>query len=328
MSGKTNQLAPIIMRVILLVALLAVAGVWLIASSARDTSDIEYFPQTGHNIKGDFLAFFRARGGLELFGYPITEELVENGRRVQYFQRARMDAYPENPTGSRVQLAPLAELMGKATQPIDPSQRPASGDPNQRYYPETGHSVSFNFLSFFDARGGVDVFGYPITEFFNEGGRFVQYFQRARLEYYPDLPAAQQVQIAYLGEIYFEWAKLDPYVKRPVASARLSDSAGSFNLQLEASVATPYVSYPGQQTLHVYVSDQAGQDVQSAEVQFTVNFPAGPKTYSMPATDSNGYSTSTFDLEDAPVGQTVVIHVTARLGSASGVRETSFTYWR
>jgi hypothetical protein len=61
-----------------------------------------FFPETGHNIGGGFLAYWTANGGLPQFGYPITEEIaetLEDGKSytVQYFERARFEYHPENP---------------------------------------------------------------------------------------------------------------------------------------------------------------------------------------------------------------------------------------
>jgi hypothetical protein len=62
-----------------------------------------YFSETGHNLLGPFLDFFASKGGLDIFGYPLTEEFEESAgdgsgstRTVQYFQRARMELHPEN----------------------------------------------------------------------------------------------------------------------------------------------------------------------------------------------------------------------------------------
>lgn len=61
----------------------------------------QFFPETGHNVSGRFLIFWRDNGGLPQFGYPITEEIVEtleDGKSytVQYFERARFEFHPEN----------------------------------------------------------------------------------------------------------------------------------------------------------------------------------------------------------------------------------------
>ncbi len=61
-----------------------------------------YFPETKHNLRGPFYAYWKARGDLDSFGYPISEELREvnqaDGKTytVQYFERARLEYHPEN----------------------------------------------------------------------------------------------------------------------------------------------------------------------------------------------------------------------------------------
>ena len=58
------------------------------------TDERAFFTQTGHSAGGWFLQHWRDHGGVNLFGYPISEELVENGRTVQYFERARFELAP------------------------------------------------------------------------------------------------------------------------------------------------------------------------------------------------------------------------------------------
>ncbi len=62
--------------------------------------DSAWFDQTGHNISGRFLDYWKQNGGLSIFGYPITEEfqmqIGDKQLTVQYFERARMELHPEN----------------------------------------------------------------------------------------------------------------------------------------------------------------------------------------------------------------------------------------
>lgn len=87
---------------------------------------------------------------------------------------------------------------------------PAHMDPDRMYFPETGHFVSAGFLAYWKSHGGVEIFGYPITEEFTEqnpetpagdgSSRTVQYFQRARFEFHPELAGtAGEVQLGLLG---------------------------------------------------------------------------------------------------------------------------------
>lgn len=182
-------------------------GVWQLAlrptlphSPGPSANNRAYFAQTGHNISPTFYPYFQSRGGLERFGQPRTEELVENGILVQYFQRARLEHRPEQRgTPYEVQITLLAQqLLGQsAAPPVEPFESSA----DQRYFEETGHSVNYAFLRYFNAKGGIDSFGFPITEEMHEDGRPVQYFQRARLEYRPELAGrADEVMVGLLGD--------------------------------------------------------------------------------------------------------------------------------
>lgn len=65
------------------------------------------FPETGHGIGGGFKWFWENNGGLMIFGYPITDELQEDGRTVQYFERAVFEYHPENDDPFKVLLRRL-----------------------------------------------------------------------------------------------------------------------------------------------------------------------------------------------------------------------------
>ncbi len=64
--------------------------------------------------------------------------------------------------------------------------------------------MSGEFLTYYRSVSNPNLlFGYPITEAFSKNGRLVQYFQRARFELHPDLPAGQRVKLTPIGkEIY------------------------------------------------------------------------------------------------------------------------------
>lgn len=50
-----------------------------------------YFAQTGQYLQGPFLEFWNQHNGPRQFGNPISPEITENGKTVQYFERARME---------------------------------------------------------------------------------------------------------------------------------------------------------------------------------------------------------------------------------------------
>lgn len=72
------------------------------------------FPETGKYLGGGFYAYWRDRGGLAVFGLPISEEMQENGRTVQYFERAVFEYHPENDPQYRVLLRRLGADAAKA----------------------------------------------------------------------------------------------------------------------------------------------------------------------------------------------------------------------
>lgn len=73
-----------------------------------------YFEPTAHNLAGGFLRYWWEHGQVGIFGYPITEELNENGRPVQYFERARFEYFPEHAgTPYEVQLGHLGRALAE-----------------------------------------------------------------------------------------------------------------------------------------------------------------------------------------------------------------------
>lgn len=74
-----------------------------------------YFPATGHNVAGRFLAYWEANGAEAGLGLPLGEERrerLEDGREytVQYFERARLELHPESAAPGDVQLGQLGRL--------------------------------------------------------------------------------------------------------------------------------------------------------------------------------------------------------------------------
>ncbi len=85
------------------------------ATTARDGS--RFFAETGHNLSGNFRTYWEKNGGLAIYGLPITEEVREispiDGKEymVQYFERARFEAHPENAAPYNVLLGQLGRQL-------------------------------------------------------------------------------------------------------------------------------------------------------------------------------------------------------------------------
>ncbi|MBI4492822.1 MAG: hypothetical protein HY690_08535 [Chloroflexi bacterium] len=63
---------------------------------AARASGGQFFPETGYAITASqFLDYFRRRGGVGFFGYPVSSEFRLLGSRVQLFQRAALQLGPD-----------------------------------------------------------------------------------------------------------------------------------------------------------------------------------------------------------------------------------------
>ncbi|MCM8749127.1 polysaccharide deacetylase family protein [Thermomicrobiaceae bacterium CFH 74404] len=180
-------------------------------ASASAAPSIVYFPQTGHHVSEPFLSFWLQHGGIRIFGYPVSEPVVDaaSGLTVQYFERARFEHHPGCGPSCGVLLTRVGAVLTQGrTEPafaplvLDPS---ANSAPDRRYFPETGHTLAYGFKRFWEQHGGLAVFGFPISEEFTEvdatGQAFtVQYFERARFEWHPELAGTPyEVQLGLLG---------------------------------------------------------------------------------------------------------------------------------
>jgi uncharacterized protein YkwD len=159
----------------------------------------QYFGVTGKAVSGSFLQTFN-RFGLQAIGYPLSDARQENGMTVQYFERVRMEYHPETAAkGFPVLMTRLGYALSKNSQGFSRVAAFKSSG-TKAYIKETGHSISGSFLSFWKAKGGLELYGYPLSEPMMQGGLLVQWFERARFEYHPELAkAGQAVQLSLLG---------------------------------------------------------------------------------------------------------------------------------
>ena len=311
--------------------------------------ETQYFPETDHTVRGQFLHFFSEHGSLDVFGLPISEEIVEGGVRVQYFQNVRLEWHPENPRPYQVQPGLLGDLVGVSQPPVSLAEIPPANRPDERFYPQTGHTVKQGFLTFFDYYGGLDLFGYPISEMIAEpDGRIVQWFQRAQLEWIPN-NAGGRVQLAPLGNQVFKQKyperalELDilpvPSEERNVQAFGIEpESTASPNsiglvmpkaLRIAVSLQHAVTGGPnrGQQQVSVYVTDENDTGVPNASVELLISSEVGAQKLMMPPTDRRGVAAVSFEIGQVTPGSKVVISAQASYGTQSAATETSFLPW-
>jgi hypothetical protein len=157
-----------------------------------DPDVFTYFPDTKHNLGHGFRDFWQVNGGISQFGFPITEEFVENGVPVQYFERARFEYRDGKVTLGRLG-AELTEGTFFRTVPFFPSTD------TDVYFGATGHSVEGPFLTFWRDNGREALIGLPLSQSFKDDGSEYQWFERARIEWHPYLPEDNRIVLGNLG---------------------------------------------------------------------------------------------------------------------------------
>lgn len=180
------------------------------AQAASDGS--QFFPQTGYSVSGSFLNYWQANGGLAIFGYPLTgayyEKDTASGQTylTQWFERNRFELHPENAgTNYEVLLGLLGNRVTESRR-SEPAFQPVAPSPNtadRRFFSQTGHTLAYGFKAYWENNGGLALFGYPISEEFQEttaqGTFTVQYFQRNRFEFHPEKQPPYSIELGLLG---------------------------------------------------------------------------------------------------------------------------------
>jgi hypothetical protein len=164
----------------------------------------------GYLIDGLFLDYYLAHGGLERFGAPLSDEVIDTalGVPVQYFTYARMERH-----GDKVLLTRIGSLLAATRQGEQPFQWLAAEGPfppERTFVPESGHTIGGAFGWYFAQQNSWGFLGFPISEEFYEpqpdgSTLLVQYFERTRLSYHtaPDGSAGEVRQMpagAWLAE--------------------------------------------------------------------------------------------------------------------------------
>ena len=300
-----------------------IAAVCLIFISSgfaqAQASESEYFAQTGHYVSGDFLRFYRSSDNpIVVFGYPLTEQFTsKDGKTVQYFHHARFEV----DASGIVKLAPL----GRET--YSPERQLVLNYPFAcRPFPETGYSVCFAFLDFFDENGGVEHFGYPISPFEFRNNQIVQYFENARFEWRPDLPEGQRVGLTDLGRMYFDQIGEDPGFLKPMLPPNARPET-VLSLKVSAFPKNAVAQSSAEQTIYVLVQDQNLRPIPSAEGVATIRMPNGEVYLQSFPVNDRGVGTFSFRYENQQNSRLVYIEIYVTYGNLQGSTETSFRIW-
>jgi hypothetical protein len=290
---------------------------------AQDGSTEKYFPETGHRVSGEFWQYYRSFANANLiFGYPLTEAFtdVKSGRVVQYFTRARFELYPQDLL-QKVHLTALGSAI------YTPGQNVGNFATMGCRSFKSGFPVCFSFLDFFDKNGGEAVFGQPISSFQFSNGRIVQYFERARFDWYPEYGEGQKVVMADLGRIYFDFVKEDANLLQPALPADKSFDV-VLGLHTRAFVWKAVTQTNDQQVVYVIVQDQTLRPVPGAKVIMTVYWSKGSPASAELTTNANGVSVLPFVVQNQAYGSLITVDVRVEYGKLKDNAVTSFRIWQ
>jgi peptide/nickel transport system substrate-binding protein len=183
------------------------------------------------DVCGRFLEVWNKQGNQQnstyVNGLPITAQRNEvsltDGKSysTQWFERARYEAHPENKAPYDVLLGLLGVTLTEGRGVVDPAtkqvrnpadaafvgiDKPADANGTSKvWFQETRHSVSGKILETWNKYGGLQQFGFPLSEQFKEvstdGKTYdVQYFERNRFELHPEIADVNyQVLLGLLG---------------------------------------------------------------------------------------------------------------------------------
>ena len=254
--------------------LLAVLLLLISPVAAQAQAPALYFPRTGHHLTDEygFLSFWRAHDGPHLIGFPVTEAFHADGiGPVQYFEKARLEQIVAADGATTVRTGAVAAEYAAALYrsfPPRPDRAPVAGE---FVFSETNHGVREPFAGFWQAAGGIDFFGAPISEPLWErtasGQRQVQYFARARLERDATFAGTpDEIQVTDLGRALAELYGLNiaPVPNTgaetfgPAAPAA-PDAAPLAGVPNAAGAAAPQPAPPAQPAARPAPAPQAGR---------------------------------------------------------------------
>ena len=242
----------------------------LLAACSSPSSPDDIVPTPAAiNIAPEFVTFYVELGGNALLGQPISWAFQKSPTEplVQYFSAARLEHLD-----GVLSVTPLGEwALTGAGEAVRVDDMDVDGSDNGRLFPETGQTVSGDFLAFYEENQGERLLGTPITAVLNEDGALVQYFVNGRLEERPELPADQQVILSPLGQAHFETAAVQ-YAYRTALLARPVPSASVTSADVFAYVEAPILYAGDEQMLHVTVLTEDGRPIPELNVTAAMSY--------------------------------------------------------
>ena len=284
---------------ILIVAILAGAVVIALTVRSHASPQFNYYPETGHIVREPFLTPFNAGGGVEMFGYPISDAYrTQDDTLVQTFQRAQMQL-----TVRGIELAPIGTRLHLGE-------------------PDSAIPIAALLADYYRTHGGADFFGQPLSEAQVEQGWLIQDFERARLV----RDSEGNIRLAELGTMYQAAFPAPDTSGR--AAIRLSGTpTPPASVRLNLSVDKPTIGVDGVQTIYLYVESGTGQPIDGAQALAVLHYDTATAELVLNPTDERGLSSATFVTPPATPGSRVGVEMHVLVGEVPLTIETAYFQW-
>jgi len=282
--------------------------------------------ETGHSVQGDFLALYQSIPNAEVvIGPPITDVVVRDGKRYQYFLNAVFVAPLQGGTPTLLDVGRIAyhrlyDAQEKTPQVLDLGVSALTGLGCRNFASEVPGKtlpVCWEFLSAYEAY--QQWLGKVVSLPLLEHNVPVQYFENGRLE-------MQDGQVVW-GELgwWFLDQEEDKNASRLMAP---QDNAAIEGASVPALIliSMKYGTVrPGEmQTLRVGVYDELGRPVHNARVTVSFN-PGSDISKQTMLTDENGQVE--FQIQAPQTTGHVEVDVHASLAGVEIEEKASFRVW-
>jgi hypothetical protein len=314
-----SKFLTLILTLAILLAMTPLSG-----SVQADNKGSVYVPETGHWIWGEFLTEYNSVDDpLLYFGYPITDDFIDSvtGQHVQYFQKARFDLV-DTDQGTKVQIAPLGKLLHEDDALLADI---ASDGPTCRKF-ASGYSVCYAFLQFYDAYQGETYFGNPVSALEVIDGRYVQYFENSRMEWWPERTSGEKVVLTDLGKVYFDKVVANPDLLKSSPPANITGQL--LNPIVRVFPQRSLIGATETQTIFVVVQDQYLRAMPKAQVGLTVTFPDGTTQFlRLSETNEYGVTQVSFDVPNLAVQSVVRLKAEVSIRGEEATGTGWFRIW-
>lgn len=274
-------------------------------------------------VDDQFSEFYYANNLNVLFGEPysgivLLEPDTENERVAQYFNGGRLEANPE--TGA-IEIAQLGEWAYEGL--LDPivAKIPIDGDTECF---DNGWCVQGAFLDFYLENNGSLIFGQPLSPQLDEGDLRVQYFENVRLEWHPEAPAGQQVQVGLTGRAHYLYVVYEPILIALPIDTELE------SVNVTAAVRAPIMYRGDEQVIYVLVEKPDRTPVSGVKIELVITH--NSETYTQPIdeeTSGTGTVQAVVDLPNFTPEKDVQVQVLAydKQGKELGNTIITFQAW-